>query len=506
MMGLKDLKVIVKDTGLLLMLISVTMLVPVIVGLIYPDAQPLPVNSYDTIDDFILAAAAAFIVGAIFYFSIREIEEMGLKHAIAITVLFWPIASLFGALPIYTSGITHSFVDAYFESISGWTTTGLTTIAGGGAGYGADLFPHSINMWRHLMQFLGGIGVLLISIIVLTQARTGSESITIVASEFSSTDRIRPSITSTAKTLFMLFLLLLLVSSIILFVAGMNPFDAVTHAMSGLCTGGFSTHGDSLAYYDGNTAVQLAAVVVMIIGSTNFAVHLTVFSGNYKELLRNVETRSFIILLILFTTAGAIWLSSPSAYDANGSTALQSSFFHVVSAMTTTGWTTAPGGVFPAFFSPFFIFILTICMLIGGSSASTSGGIRQIRLVLILKSIWWHIRRALMPSTVVFPRSYHHIVKKTVTDSRMTDIYLFVSIYILTVLLSAFVLLAYGYSVEQSLFEPSSAISSTGMTSGVTDIGAPLGAKLILMIDMWFGRIDIIPVLLFVASFSRKFR
>jgi len=252
--------------------------------------------------------------------------------------------------------------------------------------------------------------------------------------------------------------------------------------------------------------IEMATVIVMIIGSTNFAVHLTVFTGNYRELYKNVETRAFMILLLAFTVVGAIWLSSPTGYGTESTAALENSFYHTVSAMTTTGWTIVPNGVFPGFFSPMFVFMLTICMLIGGSSASTSGGIRQIRLVLMAKSIWWHVKKALMPSTVVFPRSYYHIVKKTVTDSRMTDIYLFVSIYLLTVLLSAFVLLAHGYSVENSLFEPASALTSTGMSTGVASFTAPIGVKIVLMIDMWFGRIDVIPVLLFAASFSRKFR
>jgi len=504
MMNLRDSKIIIKDLGLLLMLIAVSMMVPIFVGVVYPDSTAIPINSYDTIDDFLLASALTGAIGAACYFLIGKIEEIGLKHAIAITVIFWPIASFFSSLPIYTSGVSPSFIDGYFEALSGWTTTGLSTIAGGGAGLGADLFPHSINMWRHLLQFMGGIGILLISLVVLTQARTGSESITGAASEFSS-DRVRPSIMSTAKTLLYLFLLLLFVCSMILFIAGMNPFDAVNHAMAGLCTGGFSTHGDSIAYFN-NPVIYMATVIVMIIGSTNFAVHLTVFSGNYREFFKNVETRAFMVLLLAFTVVGALWLSSPTGYGTESTDALQNSFYHVVSSMTTTGWSIVPAGVFPAFFSPMFIFMLTICMLIGGSSASTSGGIRQIRLVLILKSIWWHIKKALMPPTVVFPRNYYLLVKKTVTDSRMADIYLFVSIYLLTVLLSACALMAYGYSVESSLFEPASALTSTGLSTGVTSFTAPLGVKMILMIDMWFGRIDVIPVLLFVASFSRKFR
>lgn len=508
-MGLKDFRIIIKVIGLLLMLIAIALLVPIAVGLFYPNDDVGMGGSYQTFDDFLFASALAAAVGAACFFSIRKVEDMGIKHAIALTVLFLPVASLFAALPFFSSGISPNFLDAYFESISGWTTTGLTTIAGGGHGMGADLFPHSINMWRHLLQFLGGISVLLISIIVLTQARTGSESITMVASEFSATDRVRPGIMSTAKTLFTLMLLLLFVSAMILMVAGMDPFDAVTHAMSGLATGGFSTHGDSIAHYDNNLAIEIATVIVMIIGSTNFAVHLTVFSGNYRELFKNVESRAFLILVIAFTIGGAMWMSTLG--DADTNEALQYSFYHVVSAMTTTGWTIVPGGILPLFFSPLFIFMLTICMLVGGSSASTSGGIRQVRVVLMAKSLWWHIKKSLLPSTIVFPRSYHHIIKKTVTDTRMADIYLFVSIYLLTALLSSAVIMAHSdgaqtYSVESSLFESASALSSTGMSTGITNITAPVGVKIMLMIDMWVGRIDIIPVLLFIASFSRKFR
>jgi trk system potassium uptake protein TrkH len=496
MMVLKDFKVILRDLGMLLMIVALSMTIPMAVGAAYGD-------SWATMDDFLIAALLTGIIGTACYFLIRDPGEMSLKHAIALMVLFWPITCVFSALPFSLSGVSPTYLDSFFEAMSGWTTTGLTTI-----GVSADTFPHSINMWRGMLQFMGGIGVILISIAVLSQARTGGESISKMASEFSPEERLRPGIWGTAKTLLVLMLAFLFICSIILLISGMDPFDAVFHAMSGLATGGFSTHPESIAYFNSN-AIELATMIVMIVGSMNFMVHITVFSGNYKELLKNIEVRSFLILAILFSFAGAIWLwSNPmqSPPILQMSDAANYSIYHVISAMTTTGWSIVPGGNLVAAFPAVFILALAFCMIIGGSSISTAGGIRQIRVALIAMSIWWHIKKVLLPSTVVFPRSYHHIVKKTVTDSRMTDIYVFVSIYIMMLAISTIVIASYGNDIQLSFCESATALTSTGLDFNIATLSAAGGVKLMLIIDMWLGRIEIIPILLFIASFSRRFR
>ncbi|MEM4262194.1 MAG: TrkH family potassium uptake protein [Thermoplasmata archaeon] len=493
MFGLRDLKIVVKDLSLLLILISLVMLLPVLVGLFYAD-------SYDTFDDFLLAAALTGGIGAVGYFSIRHTQEMSLKHAIALMVLFWPIAALFSAIPILTTGAAPSFIDAYFEGMSGWTTGGLSTISGN-----VESFPHSVNMWRGLLQFMGGIGVLLISIVVLVQARTGSESISLVAPEFDAGERIRPGIWTTTKTLITLFLFFLIICTILFLIAGMNPFDALFHAMTGLATGGFSTHPNSIAYFR-SSAIELAAVIVMIIGATNVAIHFAVLSGNYKELLffRNIEVKSFVVFLIIFSSAGAFWLLTQSSM--NSMDAINESFFHVVSGLTTTGWTVASSGSMSASYPSVFLLMIVVCALIGGHSVSTAAGIRQVRVALIIKSLWWHIKKTLLPSTVVFPRSYHHIVKKTVTDSRMTDIYIFISILFLMLLISTIVVMSHGYSLERSFLESTTSLTTLGMGFGIASPTAATGVKVMLIINMWLGRIEIVPLLLFIASFSRKFK
>jgi len=500
MFSLRDFKVIIRDLGLLLIIIAATMMIPIFVGIYY--------SEWASIQNFLIGAAISASIGSAFFFLTKGSIEMGLKHAIALIVLFWPVASFFSAIPIYLSAEnvvpSMSFLDAYFEGMSGWTTTGLTTI-----GFTADTFPHCINIWRGMMQFMGGLGIILIGIAVLAQARTGSESISLVASELSPGERIRPGIWSTAKSIIFLFIMFLLICSIILMIAGMNSFDAVFHAMTGLGTGGFSTYPDSIAHWNSNF-VELATIIVMIIGSTNFAVHLTVLSGNYREIFKNIEMRSFIFFLSIFVILGAIWLwssaSLPSLANGNNGASLNESMYHIVSGMTTTGWTIIPGGTLVGTYPMIFLFIVVISFIIGGNSISTAGGLRQVRVALIGKSIWWHIKKTLLPSTVVFPRSYHHIVKKTVTDSRMTDIYVFVSVYLLMLLISTIVIMSYGYDLTLSFFESSSALTSAGMSFGVTSLTAAAGVKIMLIINMWLGRIEIIPVLLFIASFSKKFK
>lgn len=501
MMTIKDLRIIIRDMGLLIMLIAAVLLIPIPVAIYYKEWQ--------TIDDFLIAAALAAGIGALFYFPIRSVREIRLKHTISLTVLFWPTAAFFGAIPLYTTGpylagpptnelIFPTFLDCFFDGMAGWTTTGLSIL-----GAYADNIPHSVNIWRALMQYLGGLGIILISIVVLGQARTGSESISRAASELKPSERIRPSIINTAKSIFFLFLGFLFVSSILLMLVGMSTFDSVFHAMTGLSTGGFSTHSSSINYYN-SIEIEMATLVIMFIASTNFAVHLAILSGNFKEVFRNIESRTFLILLLIFTTIAVLWI-----FNLGGTSNVESvriGFYHVMSGLTNSGWTIRDSNTIAVTWAPMVTFILIMCMLIGGSTSSASGGLRLARFALIFKSVWWNIKRALLPGSVVFPRNYHHIVKKTVTDGRMMDIYVFASVYIIAILASTLIITSYGHELEKSFFEATSAISTTGMSSGLTDISLQTGAKITLIIDMWIGRIEIIPLLIFFASFSRRFR
>jgi len=501
MISLKDLMIIIKNLGLLILLVAVVLLIPIPVAIYYSEWQ--------TIDDFLIAFAIAAGIGAICYFPIRSIEEIRLKHTISLTVLFWPIAAFFGAIPLFTTGSLYAtgqiptFLDCYFDGMAGWTTTGLSIL-----GAFADDIPHSVNIWRAMMQFIGGLGIILISILVLSQVRTGSESISLAATEFLPSERLRPSITHTARSIIFLFLGFLVVSSILLIIVGMPLFDAVFHGMTGLSTGGFSTHSSSIGYFD-SIQIELATLVIMFLASTNFAVHIAILSGNFKELFRNIESRTFLVLLIIFSTISVIWIFN-FGFESNLMTdeveAVRNGFYHVMSGLTSTGWSLEPSSTLAADWAPTVTFILILCMLIGGSTSSASGGLRLARFALIMKSIWWHIKRTLMPGSVVLPRTYHHIADKRVTDRRMMDIYVFASVYMITIMLSTLVITSYGHDLESSFFECTSAISTTGMSSGLTDISLEGGSKIVLILDMWVGRIEIIPLLMFFASFSRKIR
>lgn len=496
-MNIRDIQIIARDLGLLILLISIALLIPVPLAIYYTE--------WSTIDDFVIAASIAAAIGSALYFPIKAQKEIRLKHSIALTVLFWPIASFFGAIPLYTTSemysgtVSLSFIDCYFDGMAGWTTTGLSILQ-----EFADNMPNSVNIWRALMQFLGGLGIILISIVILSQARTGSESISRAATELTPTERIRPSMINTARSIFFLFLGFLLVSSVLLFIVGMSPFDAVFHGMTGLSTGGFSTHSDSIRYFD-SVQIELATLVIMFMASTNFAVHISILSGNFREIIRNIESRTFIILLIVFSTIAALWIFNNGSVTSDVD-AVRLGFYHVMSGLTNSGWTIESSSTLAIGWAPMVTFLLIICMLIGGSTSSASGGLRLARFALIFKSVWWNIKRALLPGSIVFPRTYHHIIKKTVTDRRMMDIYVFASVYIVTILASTLIIASYGHHLESSLFECTSAVSTTGMSSGLTSHDLQSGAKIILILDMWVGRIEIIPLLIFFASLSRKFR
>lgn len=485
-LSIKDLRVILSNLGLILTITSPTFLIPITAAILYDETI--------YIFGFVFAFMLMLFVGVGLWKLFESEREMKLRHAIAVTALAYLVIALFSAIPL--GPVAPTFLDAYFEAMSGWAAAGLTTIGGG-----ADSFPHCINLWRHLMQYVGGMGIVVMSLVVLSKAGTGIESTAFYSAE-ARTDKIGASMVSTVRMLWILYLGFLIVSTIALYLAGMSWFDAVNHAMSGISTSGFSTHGDSVGYFD-SMLIEFLLMIIMIIGSMNFLVLYAALTGKLDELVKNIEHKVGVVLFVIFLIP-MVWGLSVAYSSAPH--AIRVGLFHLVSAFTNTGWMIESPANISMVWGSFATVLLVLTFFLGGSAGSTAGSLKRIRISLIAMAIWSEIKRVLAPEGTVIVNKFHHMEERIAEDKNFREVFVLVFAHLVIVALTTLLTMAYGYTFVESFFESSSALLLVGQTSGVTDIGMPVLLKIVYILNMWAGRLEVIPVLIFAVSLKGLFK
>ncbi|MFO7992457.1 MAG: TrkH family potassium uptake protein [Thermoplasmata archaeon] len=475
----EDYLLLIRELAILLIIVSFLLLVPLIFAFIYGESA--------TYRPFLISSAVSAVAGTILRFVPTE-AHFERKHAIGLVVTSWPVVSLPSALPFYLSGTAPTYLDAFFEAISGWTTTGLTTIGGN-----ADLFYHSINFWRNFMQYAGGLGIIIMGIIVLVPLRdweTTSELAVAAGRKY----RIVPSLRNTIKIIALMYLGLLGISTVLFYLAGMGPFDAVNHAMAGLSTGGFSTRGGSLGAY-GSNLITVVSLPVMILGNTNFVLIYFLLTKRWKKYLDDVETKVFWITFIVLNAILIFWFASRGVGYSNSLDVI----FMITSALTTTGWSTVPAAAVFLQWAPLALMFIIIAMLFGANSSSTGGGIKAFRVGLMAKSIIWRIEKVVLPDSVVLKRRYTHLKNKMINDDEINHLYTFITIYFIVLISSFFIFIIFGHPILTSFYEVTSAIGTVGLSSGLTNTALNPVLKIILCINMWLGRIEVLPLLYFIG-------
>jgi trk system potassium uptake protein TrkH len=352
------------------------------------------------------------------------------------------------------------------------------------------------------MQYLGGLGIVIFSLVILARAKTGVQS-TLFYSAEGREDRIGVSIVSTVRAMWGIYLMLLVFATGALYFVGMSGFDALCHAMAGLSTGGFSTHSDSIFYYK-SFMVEVTTILIMVIGSINFALHYAIITGNFKEIVKNIETRTFAVMLTVLAVPTVLWLTLTDKYP-SFFLSFRQGFYTIVSALSTTGWLSELPGNMQVKWAPLALVLVGIAMTIGANAGSTGGGIKCLRFSIIMKSIWWKIKDSLLPEDAVVVRKIHHIKDHVVTDKQIIEVFVMVFAYLILLVTSTLITAAYGYPLSQSFFESASAIGTVGLSVGITGAAMPVLLKFVYIIDMWAGRLEVIPVLIFIVSLKGIF-
>jgi len=497
----QDLFIVLRDLGLLIPVVGLMAIVSLVV--------PLAFGESFAIAPLAITAGTSFALGAALYLPLRKVAgETQLKHGLLIAAFGWLLVAALGAMPfVLTALMAHPaassetlqyFKDpasAFFESISGYTGTGLTMAVR------ADLLPKSLQWWRSFTEWIGGMGVIVLMLSLLAGPRPGAASHSLYYAEARS-ERIHPSITSTLRTMWWIFLLYTFISVIALWGAGMPMWEAINHAMTGISTGGFSVTENSIASYD-SIAIELVLIPIMLLGAISFAVHYEMMRGNGRILWRDFQTRWFLLLVAI----GIAVLTLENLGVIGGFRALRESAFQLVSSITCTGFQTADfnGVLSPDAipWSPTGKLLLAVAMVFGGAAGSTAGGIKIMRVMILIKGVQWRFRKIVSPRQAIVPfRLGDSTVEESQVGQRLEDAALITFLWLVFLGLGVVVLLhtVSGYTLSDVVFEVASAHGNVGLSVGITQPTMSLASKLMLCFNMWIGRLEIIPVLILVRA------
>lgn len=482
-----QLTVILRILSLLLMVFSVTMIPPLIVSLIYEDGGTAT---------FIEAGIIIIVSGMLLFLPVRHAkQELRMRDGFVIVVLFWLVLGLFGAVPLHLDENLHlSITDAIFESMSALTTTGATVIVG------IDELPHSILFYRQQLQWLGGMGIIVLAVAILPVLGVGGMQLYRAETPGPVKDtKLTPRITETAKALWYIYLGITIACMFSYWLAGMTFFDAIAHAFSTVAIGGFSTHDASIGYFD-SALIESIAIVFMLVSGVNFGLHfVAIRSLSYKTYFLDAEFKAYLLVLgtvAVITVGYLIYTDTFSSFDK----ALHHGVFQAVSIGTTTGFTTAEYYTWPGFLPV----LLLLTSFIGGCAGSTAGGMKVIRVLLLFKQGMRELLRLVHPSAQIAVK----VGRKPLPERVVEAVWGFFAAYIALFALMLLLLMAAG--LDQVTAYSAVAACMNNLGPGLGEVGLHYAnindfCKWILTIAMILGRLEIFTLLVLVTpAFWRK--
>lgn len=458
--------------GFSLMCVGGIMLLPLLVLPAFPDEigqAPL----------FVIPGGISIAIGYVMSFVGRGRRVVLARQQDAVLVVaFWACAIVLCSLPFFISG-NYTFAQSVFETTSGWSTTGLSIV-------NVEKAPKILLMYRSVLQFFGGIGIVLVMSTILA----GSGGMQLFNAEGHS-DRLVPNLLESARAILLIYSGIILSGIILYMLLGMDWFDSINHSIAAVSTGGFSTRAASIAYYN-SPAIELVTILLMILGNIGFASHILLFRGQFRKYVAHDEFLFFAFLLAVTIPAAAFLLLKQFALTMGES--FRVAAFQVVSALTTTGFQTVP--TFNDW-SPALTALMIALMLIGGGIGSTAGGIKQYRVIAMLRTVFWTIRDLLaFPGEVHYDRMVRPLGDEAMDYRAKTQISSFVALYLAVYGIGVFALCALGASLPDAMFEFSSALGTVGLSRGIMVADAQSAVLWIGSFGMFFGRLEMFVVLI----------
>ncbi|MCB2299819.1 TrkH family potassium uptake protein [Clostridium tagluense] len=481
-----DFKIINFYVGYVIIGTASLMLIPMLTSLIFKE--------WSALLDFTISISIAISLGILLMATGKsKIDKVKVqwKHGLIIASSSWLILTLLCAVPYHLSGNTQSFLDACFDVMSGFTTSGVLLIQN------IDHLSLGLNMWRHLITFVGGQGMVVLALSFMVDHTLGAYKMYVGEGKDA---ELVPNVKNTARIIWKISIIYLVVGTIMLWIngilIGMGPVSALFHGlfifMSAWSTGGFAPMSQNMLYYH-SLSYELLTMIFFVIGSLNFALHYAVWQGKKKEILKNIETQSFFITALLISFFTALKLTNSGVYS-NAISVFRKGVYNVLSAHTTTGFGNLYARQFATEWGDFPVVMMIIAMLIGGSACSTAGGFKGLRVGLVFKSIGVEVKKLINSDRKIRVAKFHHIKEIVLEDAMVKSAYLIIICYIILFFVGTALGTYYGYPVLSAAFEAASVTGNVGLSIGITAPSMPTLLKIYYIIAMYLGRLEFISV------------
>ncbi|MFA5118757.1 MAG: TrkH family potassium uptake protein [Candidatus Omnitrophota bacterium] len=485
-----DVKIIGYYLGRIILGLGLTMVVPIILGLFLGEVNPVL--------DFVIGLEVTMIFGLLLTKICSTDKEMGWMHGMIVVSLSWLAATLAGALPLVLSGHWSSYLDACFDAMSGFATTGLTLVEN------LDHLSYTHNLWRHLIMFIGGQGIVIVALSFLVKG--GSGALKMYFGE-GRDEKIMPNVINTSRFIWLVSIVFLVLGTLALglvsLLNGMKPFNSFFHGacifMAAFDTGGFAPQSQNVLYYH-SLPYEIITVIIMILGAINFKLHYHVWMGNRKEIIKNIETITLFVTVFITFFVTAAGLAQTGVYP-KALMLLRKGFYQLISGHTGTGYQTLYPSQLINDWNHLSLVALICAMGLGGAVCSTTGAIKMLRVGVIFKALIQDIKRIMMPEKAVVLQKIHHIRGIFLADKQVRAVFLITLAYLLLYGAGAMVGMWYGYPFINSLFESTSAAANVGLSCGVTAVSMPAGLKLTYIAQMWAGRLEFMSIFTLLGFF-----
>ena len=484
-----DVRTVVHFVGVFIVGISAAMVVPLATALLWQEWGPAL--------DYVLGMGLVLPVGFLLMHADVVRERITYTHAFTITALGWLVASLAASVPLAFSGNYVSWLDAAFDAVSGFTTSGLTVVTD------LDHMSHAHNMWRHFTHLIGGQGIVVAALSLAIGLKGGGFSLYVAEAR---DERILPNILHTVRFIWIVTAAYVGLGTLALFGVllrlGMAPDRGILHAfwaaIATYDTGGFGPQSMNSMYYH-SASFEFVTVLLMIAGALNFNLHAQVWRGGYSELWRNIEARVLAFNILALSVLASAGLTISSAFDAGPLGILRKGVYHVFSAHSGTGHQAIYSNEWFGDMGPAFTAAIIIAMAAGGAVSSTAGGIKALRLGLIARTVVQQVKDALAPQSSRSAARYHHLREQVLTPEATGTAAMVFIMYAVTYITGGFIGAEYGYDLSSAMFESVSATANVGLSAGITSAAMPTGLKLTYMFQMWAGRLEFLAVLVLFA-------
>jgi len=488
-----DFLIISYYTGCIVLGTALLMSIPIATALFLQEWSPLI--------DFVISMSISIISGFTMIFCGWQARSNAMrvewKHGFIIAAISWLVLMVLCTIPYLLSGHVNSFLDACFDVMSGFTTTGLFLMQD------LDHISVTLNMWRHLLTFVGGQGMVVLALSFLLKNLGGAYKLYVGEAKDIG---LVPNVVGTARVIWKISIIYLVVGTLALWLCGMYiglaPRSAFFHALfifeAAWSTGGFAPNTQNIMYYHSLT-YEVISIIIFVLGSLNFGLHYAVWQGNKKELFKNIEMQSFFITSFIICTFTVVKLAQFGIYTDAVAT-FRRIVYNVLSAHTTTGFNTIYSLQLIQEWGDFGIFMMIIAMLIGGSACSTAGGFKGLRIGIVFKALAADIRRLIAPERAVKVYKYHHIKDCVLDDGTVKNAALIIFCYVFLFAITTALGIFYGYPLAASAFEAASVTGNVGLSIGITTTTMPDFLKVQYILAMYLGRLEFISVLALFAN------